>query len=56
MNQIADALPRRMRRLEAQIGSISSESDKAVQNLERAVADLNKRVTDLESQADSLRR
>ena len=42
---------RRVRRLESQLSSLSSENDKAVQNLEKAVAELTLRVANLESQA-----
>jgi len=48
-----DVLGRRLRRLEAEIGSLSSEKDKVLQDLERAVAELTVRVANLESQAGS---
>ena len=52
MNPAADT--RRLRRLEAELSSVSSGSDKAVLNLEKAVAELTLRVANLESQtADS---
>lgn len=51
MNSATDT--RRVRRLEAQLSSLSSENDKTVQNLEKAVAELTLRVANLESQAGS---
>ena len=47
MSPAADT--RRIRRLEAELGSLSSESDKAVQNLEKAVSELTHRIANLES-------
>lgn len=46
---------RRIRRLEAELGSLSSGNDKAVQDLEKAVAELTLRVANLEAQASSPR-
>jgi hypothetical protein len=47
MNPSTDT--RRIRRLEAHLSSVSSEGDKALQNLEKAVAELTLRVACLES-------
>ena len=49
MNPALDT--RRVRRLEAQLSSLSSESDRAVQNLEKAIAELTLRVANLELKA-----
>jgi len=51
MNPAVDT--RRVRRLEDQLSSLSAESDKAVQNLEKAVAELTLRVVSLESMVSS---
>ena len=56
MNPNPDALLRRIRRLEAQLDSLSPESGKAVHNLEEVVAGLTVRVANLESQAGNLQR
>ncbi len=49
MNLNPDALARRLKRLESELGSFSSESDKIVRNIEKVVAELSVRVANLES-------
>lgn len=51
MNVNPDVLGRRLRRLETEISSLSSEREKSVQDLEKAIAELTVRVANLESQA-----
>jgi hypothetical protein len=54
VNVNPDLLGRRLRRLEAEIGSLSSEKDNVLQDLAKAIAELTVRVTNLESQAGSI--